>query len=99
MRREIMRLVINALVIIGVWEATGPGMILERPAAALKAAVGPVAVKPLFDCTVCMASVWGLAYWFLGRRCRPLWHVLALAGLMKLVMRLAFPLKSDKETH
>jgi hypothetical protein len=84
------RLVLNALVIIGVWESTGTGMLMEKPAAALKAKLGPYWVKPLFDCPVCCASVWGLAYYFLHRRFKPLWHVLSLAGLMKLIMKIAF---------
>lgn len=85
-----IKLAYNALVILGIWEATAPDMILGKPAAALKDVVGPVVAKPLFDCPVCCASFWGLAYWFFGNRFRPAWHVLALCGLMKIVMTLAF---------
>jgi hypothetical protein len=87
------RLLLNALVILGVWESTSPDMLLGPMAAKVKAAAGETAVKPLFDCPVCMSSFWGLAFYFFGHRFKPLWHVLSLCGLMKLIMRLVFTKK------
>ena len=84
------RLILNALVILGVWESTGQGMLMEKPASWLQLKLGDYWVKPFFLCPVCCASVWGLAYYFLHRRFKPLWHVLSLAGLMKLIMKLVF---------
>jgi len=83
-------LIWNALVILGVWDATGVGMILERPALWLQSAIGDYWCKPLFLCPVCMASVWGLAFYFLHDYCHPFWYVLALAGMMKLILKIAF---------
>ena len=83
-------LIWNALVIIGVWEATGQGMILEKPANWLRGKLGDYWCKPLFLCPVCCASVWGLAFYFFRSFCQPLWYVLALAGIVKRIVKLAF---------
>lgn len=83
-------LIFNALVVIGVWESTAPGMILEKPAAWLESKLGRYWVKPLFNCPPCMASVWGTAFYFLHDYGRPLWYVLALAGLIKLILKIVF---------
>jgi hypothetical protein len=90
------RLAYNALVVIGVWESFGPGMLMEPVGKRIESAIGSEACRPLFGCAVCMSSVWGLSYWYLGKTLRPLWHVLALAGLVKLIMKVVFPLRSDK---
>lgn len=83
-------LIWNALVIIGVWESTGPGMILQKPAAWLQSRIGDYWCKPLFLCPVCCASFWGCAFFFLHDFCRPLWYILALAGLMKIILKIVF---------
>lgn len=84
------RLIINALIILGVWEATAPTQVLGPIAQKIEAEIGTTATKPLFNCPVCMASFWGLSFYFLGNRFKPLWHVLSLCGLMKLIMRVVF---------
>lgn len=91
-----MKLILNALIVIGLWESTGDRMILEKPAKWLKRNIGETAVKPLFDCPMCMASVWGVAYYYLSeiRLLRPLFYVLSLCGLMKLIMTAINPKNS-----
>ena len=88
------RLIINALVIVGVWEATSPDKVLGPMAKKVEGIVGETLSKPLFNCPTCMASFWGLAYYFLGHRFKPLWHVLSLCGLMKLLMQFFFTRKA-----
>lgn len=84
------KLVYNALVILGVWESTGPKMLLEKPAQFVENGLGPYIAKPLFACPMCMASVWGLSFYFFRDKFKWVWHVLALCGLMKLIMVLVF---------
>ncbi len=83
-----IRLIINALVILGVWEATAPDMLLGQLALRAESKLGKSACKPLFSCAVCMSSVWGIAFLCFGRVriLKPIWHILSLAGLMKLIV-------------
>lgn len=83
-------LILNALVIIGVWEASAPGMILDKPCQWITKRLGMYWSKPICNCPVCMASVWGLSFYFLHDYCKPFWYVLALSGLVKLVMKVIF---------
>lgn len=83
-------LIFNALVILGIWESSAPGMILNWPASWLRKRIGDYWIKPVCECPPCMASAWGLLYYFLGRYFKPLWYILALCGLVKIIIRVAF---------
>lgn len=81
-----IRLLLAALVIVGVWNALGEGMVLDRVGAFLeKKWYG----KPLGLCPPCAASVYGTAIWFLtgGHWTGLPVFILALSGLMVIVSR------------
>lgn len=89
---------LNALWIVGVWNACLPGQILDPIAAWMAGdsrAMPPIeanlpswVTKPLFECPMCAASIHGIAWWLLF--CEgPLFlmpvYVVTLSGFMKLV--------------
>lgn len=60
-------IIIASLAILGFYAAMGEGMILERLLTAFeyitRGALRPI--RPaLYECPVCMASIWGTAIWF-----------------------------------
>lgn len=81
------RLFLGALVIVGVWNAFSAGMIFGWLRAKMRS--WPKAfLMPLFDCPMCMASVWGSIVWFATDGTLDRWwliYVVALSGLCKLV--------------
>ncbi len=81
------RLFIAALVIVGIWTAFDKQMIFGKLGDFLNALLPKWAVKPLFDCPPCMASVHGTWLWFALGGDFAMWpvFVLALAGLLKIV--------------
>lgn len=80
------RIMLAALVIIGVWTAFQRGMVFAKGGDWLYQA-SQLIYKPAVGCPPCMASVWGTAVWFYtgGEWAMWPWFVLALAGVMKLV--------------
>ena len=91
MKRLLLLMLFNGLVIIGVHEATGPGEIGEDIGRFAEKKLPPWIAKPLVSCPPCQASVWGSAiYWLFGPRNLLLWipYVLALSGAMRLFVRL-----------
>lgn len=88
-------LLVNALVIFGVWFTVRPGEIFSIPAS--YADVLPEFItKPMYDCVYCMSSVWGsLVFWLYydhtarSLACWP-FYCLALCGLNRLLVA-AFP--------
>lgn len=86
------RLLIATLVILGIWNATGPGMILERVGNWLERAPKWFS-KPIGLCPPCMAGVHGTWIWFFLGGDWKLWpiFVLALSGLMVLIVKNLFP--------
>lgn len=61
----IAHIVICSLMIFGIWNAFNPGFIFEKADAFLEAHLPEFIYKPTIGCHVCMASVWGSAYYFL----------------------------------
>jgi hypothetical protein len=82
-----LRLFMGALIIVGVWNAFGKGMILGWLGDWLEKHVNEHFLKPIFTCTCCMPSVWGTATWFLTGGDIYYWpfFVIALSGLMKFI--------------
>lgn len=81
------KLFLGCLLIVGIWNAFGKGMVFERLGDYLHAALPKYARMPLYDCPMCMASVHGSWLW-LGFGGSWLWwpiFVVALSGTMKLV--------------
>jgi len=81
-----LRLAFSSLLIVGVWNAFGKGMILDKAGDWLEK-TSPWIGKPFGLCPPCMASVYGTACWF-GTGGGWLWwipFVLALSGTMKLI--------------
>lgn len=64
------------------------GLILHRAKTWLDKIIPPVVRKPLYDCLICMSSVWTITFWLLIRH-RPewlmLWAVLIVAGMNTLI--------------
>lgn len=82
-----LRLLLSALVIIGIWTACGKGMILDPLATWLEERLPEWACKPLFACPPCMSSVHGAWIWAAtgGSWTWFPMYVLSLCGLMKLL--------------
>jgi hypothetical protein len=55
-------IIINSLMIIGIHIACYPDMLFEAVANELDGMLPPWLRKPLYDCVMCMASFWGIAY-------------------------------------
>lgn len=79
--------IFGALCVLGLYAAMGEGMILEK----LKTFFEWVTdnkvlryIRPaLYECPICMASIWGTVVWLiLGNTFTPLWvlYVFAVAG-------------------
>jgi hypothetical protein len=83
-----IRLPLAALVIIGLWNATGPGMILEGVGHWLERAPKWFA-KPMGLCPPCMAGVHGSWMWLItgGHWTGLPIFILALSGLLVLVVK------------
>jgi len=83
-----LRLALAALVILGVWNAFGPGMILSRAGDWFERHA-PTLGKPIGLCPPCMASLHGTWVWLITGghwTCIPIF-ILALSGLMVLIAR------------
>lgn len=80
---SITHLIICSLFIFGIWNAFNPGFIFERADELLDKHLPEIIYKPLIGCHICMASVWGSAYYFLfvGVDYGVLVFVPALSGL------------------
>jgi hypothetical protein len=62
----IAHIIICSLAIFGIWNLFNPGFIFGGKINTVLEVVLPDFVyKPLMGCHVCMASVWGSAYYFL----------------------------------
>jgi hypothetical protein len=85
---SITDLFINSFICFGIYKAFDHGMIFGKIGDWMNTRHRTIS-KPLFTCPICMASVWGSAY-FLLLADSWLWmwpvHVLALAGLNRLLM-------------
>jgi len=81
------RLFLGILVIIGIWNAFGPGMIFGKAGDFLDSILPKYATKPLFECPPCMASVHGSWVWLVtgGALAWLPVFIVALSGAMKLV--------------
>lgn len=81
------RMAIGILVITGIWNAFNRGMIFERLGDFLCSFLPKYALKPLFECPMCMASVHGTWIWFTTGGDLWMWpiYVIALSGAMKLI--------------
>jgi len=89
-------MLLNALVIIGVHKATGPGEVGEPIGKFAEKELPWWISKPTVACPPCQASVWGtLVFWTIGPRNWLLWpfYVLALSGLMRFVVQIDHKLK------
>jgi len=87
-------MLLNALVIIGVHEATRIGEVGEPIARKLDEP--DWLRKPTIGCQPCMASLWGtLLFWTIGPRDWKTYpfYVLALSGLMRFIVRINDKLK------
>ncbi len=82
------RLFIGALLIVGVWTCFDKKMIFGRLGDWMSRLLPKWVTMPLYDCPMCMASVWGTTFWFLsGGEVSRWWpiYVLALCGFLKLI--------------
>jgi len=82
------KMVLAALVIVGVWNAFNEGMVFDDAGKFLRKRLPKWITFPTFDCPMCMASVWGSIVWFnTGGNVTIEWFffVVALSGLCKLV--------------
>jgi len=89
-------MLLNALVIIGVHKATGPGEVGESIGKFAEKELPWWINKPTIGCPPCMASVWGtLMFWTIGPRDWKTYpfYVLALSGLMRFIVRINDKLK------
>jgi hypothetical protein len=82
------RIMISALVIVGIWNAAGPGMALSRFGDWLSAK-HPYVGKPICLCLPCMASLHGTWLNFVlgGSMSELPVFILALSGLLVIVTR------------
>lgn len=82
-----LRLFLAALIVIGVWNAFGKGMIFGWLGDWFEAHVNEHLLKPIFLCPCCMASVWGSLVWFLTGGDLYYWpfFVIALSGFLKFI--------------
>jgi len=60
----ILHIIYCSLAIFGIWNSLNPGMIFHKFDLYLEPRLGWF-YKPLVGCVVCMASVWGSAYYFI----------------------------------
>lgn len=81
-----IRMLLAALVIVGIWTALGKDMILDRVGEWLETLPHWLG-KPLGLCPPCMSSVYGTTVWFItgGHWTGVFIFILALCGLMKLI--------------
>lgn len=82
------RLALAMLVIVGVWNAFGEGMVFGSAGKWGRKVFPKFITMPLYDCPMCMASAWGTTIWFsTGGDVSRWWFffVVALSGLCKLV--------------
>ena len=59
----LLHIPIASLFIFGLWNLFNPGMMLERLDSPAEKYLGWF-YKPVIGCSICMASVWGTAYYF-----------------------------------
>ncbi len=82
-------LVFNSLFIIGLHKITREGMLLEKAGTWAVKILGEFWSKPVTECPPCMASVWGLLFYFIfvqgGVVLLP-FYLLTLVGLNYLLM-------------
>lgn len=86
-------IVIGALFVLGIYAAMGEEMILHWLKVALESATNNRVLKclrpALYECPICMASIWGTIAWvFMGYGISELWilYVVAIAGLNYIVV-------------
>ncbi len=80
-------LLVGSLIIIGIWNAFSPGMILGWLGSIWDRRLPDAISKPLYACPPCMASVHGTWVWFLAGGDLTMWvpFVLALSGLLRII--------------
>lgn len=89
----IAHIIICSLAIFGIWNAFNPGFIFETADKYLGVILPDFVYKPLIGCHICMASVWGSAYYFLfvGVDVGVLAFIPAVSGLNFLVAKRLLP--------
>lgn len=58
----LLHIIYASLIIFGIWNSANPGMIFHKFDLYLEPRLGWF-YKPIIGCSVCMASVWGSAYY------------------------------------
>ena len=83
----LLRLFIGCLIIVGIWNAFKPGMVMGWLGKIWDRRLPEGLNKPIWSCPPCMASVHGTWIWFLFGGDLTFWpaFVLALSGLNRLV--------------
>jgi hypothetical protein len=78
----LQQVIFNSLIILGIHALFWPGMILVKFRKYLER-MPRFCKKPLFDCLICMSSVWGVTFFLCFNKLS--WHliphVLAVCGL------------------
>ena len=86
-------LILNCLVIFGVYAVTREGMVGEKIGDFIRAKVGEYWAKPLADCPPCMGSFHGIYFYLIfvnnGWLLLP-FYLVALCGLNYLVVKITF---------
>lgn len=87
-----LRLVLAALMILGIWTIFLPDMLLGRVGDDLERRYGEFVCKPMISCPQCMSSFHGTLIWFLTGGSWTWWvpFVLALCGFLKILTTLVF---------
>lgn len=90
-----MLIAITSLVIFGVYASLQEGMILSRLRAAMERGTDNNLLRwirpALYECVVCMASVWGTAVWMMDGRSLSFGYpvfIFAVAGLNYVILNL-----------
>lgn len=88
-------IIIGALCVLGLYAALGEGMILERLRDLFEIVTDNRLLRyirpALYECPICMASIWGSAVWFvIGNTVSVLWvlYVFGVAGLNYVIVNL-----------
>ncbi len=80
-------LALGCLVIVGIWTLFEKDMLLEKLGDTLVLLLPKWVTFPLFECPICMSSVWGATVWLLsgGALTGVPAYCIALCGLMKII--------------
>lgn|ERR1700741_1574231 len=98
----LQHIIINSLIIIGIHITCWPDMLFEAIANELDGLLPPWLRKPLYDCVMCMSSIWGFSYLLcIHPNCidsvlKVIAHILAVCGINAIINYLVLIPAKDK---